>query len=337
MMNILAKYLFINVLCTINKPDMLNYITYIILFFSLPFHSYAQVSAVFQHHQLHALGQYKEAVVQLEAPAKTLRSSDAAKEIIHSIISSVGLKPNFEIREAKISNAAAVNYKGKRYILYDAKFIERIQNTAQTDWAAISILAHEIGHHLNGHTLLGKGNDNPALELEADEFSGFILRQMGASLEDAQKATRLMSSVRESASHPGRKARLTAIEKGYLSANERILAYANQAKVHIAASIQPKEETEKDPAVYALPQERIFKEVHLRMIPGRTFYLTHQLKLVALTEKGPAVLGNLSKNKNKLMLNIYDKKGGIRSFYVSGKGMLVDEANKVIGYIKNRT
>ncbi|MDQ3535130.1 MAG: membrane-binding protein, partial [Bacteroidota bacterium] len=80
----------------------------------------------------------------------------------------VGLKPNFEIRPADIYNAAAVNYGGKRFILYDPAFMANIQNATQTDWAAISILAHEIGHHLNGHTMMTKGG-NPALELEADE------------------------------------------------------------------------------------------------------------------------------------------------------------------------
>lgn len=321
---------------------MLNYISIIFLFFSLSFQSHANATAIPEHSHLPAIEQKSLTFVAEDVvPPKSRRSSDVAKEIIHSIVSSVGLKANFEIREAKISNAAAVNYKGKRFILYDAEFIDRIQNATQTDWAAVSILAHEIGHHLNGHTMLGKASDNPALELEADEFSGFILRQMGASLKDAQKALRLMSSVRESASHPARNARMAAIEKGYISANDRIMAYSDQANAPMVASFRSGEnarevEAPKEQYSNSLAEENIYKEVHFSMLPNHTFYLTHQLKLVTLTDMGPAVLGKISKNKNRLMLTVYNKKGGANSFYVSEKGMLVDEANKVIGYIKNK-
>ena len=38
----------------------------------------------------------------------------------------------------------------------------------------MTLLAHEVGHHLNGHTI-HRGGSTPELELEADEFAGFIL------------------------------------------------------------------------------------------------------------------------------------------------------------------
>lgn len=316
---------------------MLNYINILFLTLGLSIPGYAASASGLTEPQVHEI--YTEAAIQQDVPDNTLSSSEAAREIIYSIVHSVGLKPNFEIREADIKNAAAISYKGKRFILYDAKFMKRIQHAAETDWAAVSILAHEIGHHLNGHTMMGKANDKPALELEADEFSGFIMRQMGASLEEAQQAMRVMASEKGSSSHPGKKARLAAIEKGYIAANERILAYAKQPLVHMVASEQPeKEKAVEESAVYALAEDNIFKEVHFRTMPERTFYLTQQLKLVAMTEAGPAELGSLTKKEDKLMLNIYNRKGSAsRSFYISEKGLLVDEANNVVGYIKNRT
>lgn len=39
------------------------------------------------------------------------------------------------------------------------------------DFSQWSIHAHEIGHHLSGHTLTS-GGDRHQQELEADEFSG---------------------------------------------------------------------------------------------------------------------------------------------------------------------
>lgn len=319
---------------------MLNYISILFITLGLSIPGYAASTAApgLAEPQVHTVN--TEAVMQADVPDNTLSSSEAAREIIYSIVHSVGLKPNFEIREADIKNAVAISYKGRRFILYDAKFIQRIQHAAETDWAGVSILAHEIGHHLNGHTMMGKGKDKPALELEADEFSGFIMRQMGASLEEAQQAMKIMASERGSSSHPGKKARLAAIEKGYIAANERILAYAQQPLTPMVASAQTEETEEiiEESTAYALTEENIFKEVHFRMMPERTFYLTQQLKLVAMTEAGPAELGSLTQKEDRLMLNIYNRKGSAsKAFYISEKGMLVDEANNVVGYIKNHT
>lgn len=190
--------------------------------------SYGAASAKSAPFELYLPLEFEKGAVEKAMPASINKASETARKIIHAIVQSVGLKPNFEIREANISNAAAIHYKGRRFILYDAKFMHSIQQATQTDWAAVSILAHEIGHHLNGHTLMGKSHNNRAFELEADEFSGFVLRHMGASLEDAQKALRIMSSEKGSASHPGLRARMEAIEKGYVSAGQRILAISGQ-------------------------------------------------------------------------------------------------------------
>src|SRR5687767_9596251 len=50
-------------------------------------------------------------------------SVDEAKQTIKDIIAVIGLKPNFEVQAAKIPNAAAVVYRGKRYVLYNPDFI----------------------------------------------------------------------------------------------------------------------------------------------------------------------------------------------------------------------
>lgn len=307
---------------------MLHYIKYILMSLLLAFSCFTTVAAQEQ----------VEKSLQDEVPENTLKSSAAAREIIHIIVNSVGLKPNFEIREANISNAAAVSYKGRRFILYDAKFIERIQKASKTDWAGVSILAHEIGHHLNGHTLLGKESKEPALELEADEFSGFIMRQMGASLEDALKAMKLISNEKGSATHPPRKARLAAIERGYIAANERILAYASQPLEEMVAAYQfeeeKKEEQTSKSAALALADDKIYKNVYLHKFPKRSFYLTEQLKLMVLTEKGSAEIGHLGKSNGKLVLNLYGKKRDSR-LYISTKGNLLDANRRVVGYIRN--
>jgi hypothetical protein len=105
-------------------------------------------------------------------------STDGATKIIELILETVGLQVCFEVKKVNVPNAAAIVYQGKRYILYNPSFIAAMDKAAGTPWASVAVLAHEIGHHLNGHTLDGKGSP-PAIELEADEFSGFALRKNG--------------------------------------------------------------------------------------------------------------------------------------------------------------
>jgi hypothetical protein len=57
-----------------------------------------------------------------------------------------------------------------RIIIYNQSFMSKIANNTGTDWAGISILAHEIGHHLMQHTL-GVGGGRSDQELAADQIT----------------------------------------------------------------------------------------------------------------------------------------------------------------------
>ncbi|WP_298739123.1 M48 family metalloprotease [uncultured Chitinophaga sp.] len=147
-------------------------------------------------------------------------SSQEAEQIIERIVSQVGLKKNFQINAANVPNAAAVINGSTRYILYSQSFIGQVNSMTNSRWASISILAHEIGHHLNGHTLESTGS-RPSIELEADEFSGFVLAKMGASLAEAQLAMNTIASENSvSGTHPVKSARLEAIAVGWYKARE---------------------------------------------------------------------------------------------------------------------
>lgn len=147
-------------------------------------------------------------------------SDNEAKNAIDRIIAFTGLPQNFTIMAANVSNAAAVIKDRKRLILYSQDFMLRIKNVTNTDWAALSIMAHEIGHHLSGHTL-ESGGSRPPTELEADDFSGFILHKMGAMLDDAQAAMRALPNNSGSSTHPPKSARLAAITHGWRKAQEQ--------------------------------------------------------------------------------------------------------------------
>ncbi len=146
-------------------------------------------------------------------------SSQEAVNVIENILSQVGLQKNFQINAASVPNAAAVIQGSTRYILYSQNFINKINSSTGSKWGAISIMAHEIGHHLNGHTLENSGS-RPPIELEADEFSGFVLFKMGAKIQEAQLAMNSFSSTSGSSTHPPKNARLEAIAVGWNKAKE---------------------------------------------------------------------------------------------------------------------
>jgi hypothetical protein len=144
-----------------------------------------------------------------------------ASQIILSILDHTGVCPNFEIRNANVSNAKAVIRDNQRLILYNEEYIRTINQKGRTNWAGIGVLAHEIGHHLNGHTIYFDRSDYEA-ELEADNFAGFILRKMGASLSQAQSAINAVSKEKSTKTHPGKSTRLVAIEAGWQKADKQI-------------------------------------------------------------------------------------------------------------------
>jgi len=152
-------------------------------------------------------------------------SNEDAEIAVDRIMDIIGLPKNFTLQECPhINNAVAKNIKNEsgrfvRYILYDNEFFQRMDNQAANDWAAVSILAHEIGHHLSGHSLNNDGS-NHQYELEADYFSGMILAKMGASLNETQSAINTLRYEKATSTHPAKADRLNEINKGWSKGNK---------------------------------------------------------------------------------------------------------------------
>jgi uncharacterized protein YraI len=142
--------------------------------------------------------------------------SQAALDIVAQILSYTGLPQNFDLYSANIYNAAALMVKGKRVILYDPQLIADIENVTHRNWAAVSIFAHEIGHHLAGHTLLQSYDKQN--ELQADYFSGYVLQKMGATIDDAQAVMKVLPDHANMVDHPPQSDRLASIEAGWQEA-----------------------------------------------------------------------------------------------------------------------
>jgi len=154
-------------------------------------------------------------------PSRVKNSGDTSlmkvsdiREMLQEIIDLTGLQTDIELREADVLNIEASISHRKRYISYNPSYITSLNKITKNKWAVMALLAHEVGHHLNGHTIR-KGGSTPELELEADEFAGFILYRLGATLQQSQNVMYYIAKVKESKTHPSKNSRLLAIEKGW--------------------------------------------------------------------------------------------------------------------------
>lgn len=138
----------------------------------------------------------------------------SASTAVREILDVAGLMPNFIVRASGVPNAAASIRGQNRFIEYNPSFVAQLQTATGTNWAVYSVLAHEIGHHLQGHTIQS-GGSRPSIELEADEYSGYILARLGATEEQARAAMNKFGQPSGSSTHPGRADRLSAISRGW--------------------------------------------------------------------------------------------------------------------------
>jgi len=256
-----------------------------------------------------------------------------SRDVLREITDVVGLKPRFELRATTaVPNAAAVVYDGHRYLLYNPQFVTSVNRAGRTDWAGISILAHEMGHHLNGHTLLA-GGSKPADELEADEFSGFVLRKMGASLAEAQAAMAVVSDDAPSPTHPGRADRLTAISTGWQQSNSQIAAStrttAPSAAPVVLASRAPQRAVSAEPL-------NVVGKITFRANPAEAYYLTSRLNVMRVDAgNGTAELvGRLTRSTSTSFPYVLVD-GQERRLYVSASGGVFNTQGQQVGLLSD--
>lgn len=154
------------------------------------------------------------------------KPSSNAVSSVDEILKVIGAKRRFQITAcSNINNALAVTVQGVRYIMYDPEWMYTVARG--DDWRAKYILAHEIGHHINGHTvdvLLGNTSnsritlvDSRIQELEADEFAGFVLGRLGATEDEALLGVLELPELIDDtkSTHPARFKRMGAVKEGF--------------------------------------------------------------------------------------------------------------------------
>ena len=275
----------------------------------------------------------------LAGSGRAQSTTGGQRDVLREITDVVGLKPRFELRATnEVQNAAAVVYGGQRYLLYNPQFVAAVNRAGRTDWAGISILAHEMGHHLNGHTLRG-GGSNPADELEADEFSGFVLRKMGASLAQAQAGMAVVSGDEDSPTHPGRRVRLAAIGQGWQRASQQIVASNRVAAPSAEPAMLAQRSTPapvRQVAARSAAPMSVLGKITFRSKPDEDFYVTSRLSVVHLDrdDQTAQVVGRLTRSES-LNYPYVLIDGQQRRLYISRSGDIFDTNGQQVALLSD--
>jgi hypothetical protein len=244
-----------------------------------------------------------------------------AKIAVFEIIKYAGIESDLMVHQEDVKTAVAYISDGKRHIGYNPDFFVEILEKTGTQWSIISILAHEIGHHLCGHTLTPKQIDITK-ELQVDKFSGFILNKMGATLEESKIAMLTIGSDLDTLNHPPKQVRLDAIEVGW-----------NEA------------ESQKSMAPYTLVAEKedssTIKFIYSCTIQGdeHLYFVDSKDRILWFNNKGEPVLKGFklpSEDKSYQWVYAYEEKryfvdgaGDIWSRNLSGAVFKIGEVNRL--------
>ena len=138
--------------------------------------------------------------------------------MVEDILETFGLPKDVLVVEAHMNNAIALILRNVRVIAYDPSLIY----SAGPELGGLGyrfVLAHELGHHVCGHTI-SKFRDDPwKFELEADRMAGYIVTHLDEYIK-TENHNRILSAVKTmlpkegSETHPPLAERLSAIQEG---------------------------------------------------------------------------------------------------------------------------
>lgn len=220
--------------------------------------------------------------------------------IIKYISEEIGISPNFTFKYcANIKNAAAIInplQNNSRYILFDSNYFNDLYNSDKL--SVLFIIAHEMGHHLNGHTIPKKHNNIYELqqqELEADYFAGYIMFKLGASEKNIiETINKFPDPQNDYSSHPKNSLRMNYALKGYL----------NEANKYKAELYQIREKLSRE-----LNREMAIKELDELINSLNQYAITNDSRHLDIAEYILKKIDNGSSITDKLKAYINYKKG----------------------------
>lgn len=156
---------------------------------------------------------------QLEFITRVAKPDDRSgiPQVVEKIEQQIGFKVGITVYISKQEDNcfATIGENGKRILIADHLFLNRVNKVSGTQWAAISIIAHEIGHHIAGFNRHPSQLDS---ELDADYWSGYVLQKLGASEAASIKCIMRYGTDHDTDSHPNKNRRSATIRLGYRDA-----------------------------------------------------------------------------------------------------------------------
>lgn len=151
-------------------------------------------------------------------------ASTSYDKIIQDVMNLIGIRnSDIEIRTTPSFGAFSVISRDcrRRVFLYNEAFFDSVYTVTKSYEPIKSICFHEIAHHLYRHPLKSRWETH-IHELEADRYSGFQMRLIGATLEESIAAMQYFGSETSSNSHPEKSIRINEIKAGYVDASLRV-------------------------------------------------------------------------------------------------------------------
>lgn len=175
----------------------------------------------------------------------TFRQNTPVDQVLYDILQFHGLyfgdgvQHPFEVRATDSvivrQNAAAILCAdNQRYIVYDQQWVDSLGSVHGKVWPEYGVFAHEIGHHLLNHTLNQTGPCKER-ELAADQFAGYTLARMGATVDETLSGVSKLSPLVSDECHPDRCRRRVAMIQGYNMAASQM----SKATYYVVNSCDP--------------------------------------------------------------------------------------------------
>lgn len=159
-----------------------------------------------------------KSTIEVQAPTPKYDS------IIHDVMDVIGItNSDIEIRSTTKFGAFSMITRNckRRFFLYNDLFFDSVYDITQSYKSIKSICFHEIAHHLYLHPLKSKWEAH-IHELEADRYSGFQMRLIGATLEESIASMEHFGNKKSTASHPEKSIRINEIKAGFFDASLRL-------------------------------------------------------------------------------------------------------------------